>query len=39
MLKELWNPSERRVLVPKAYGWGYALNLAAVWRRLIRRAR
>jgi hypothetical protein len=22
----LWNPHDRRLLTPKAYGWGYALN-------------
>ena len=37
--REMWNPRERRILVPKAYGWGYGLNLAAIWRRLLRRAR
>jgi hypothetical protein len=22
----LWNPHDRRLLTPKAYGWGYDLN-------------
>jgi hypothetical protein len=34
----VWNPDEPRVLVPKVYGWGYGVNLAAVWRRLVRRS-
>jgi uncharacterized membrane protein len=38
-MRELWNPRERRVLVPKAYGWGYGINIAAIWRRLTRRSR
>lgn len=29
-----WNREDRRVLTPKAYGWGYAVNLAEVARRL-----
>ena len=29
----LWNPDEPRLLVPKTYGWGYSLNLAALKRR------
>lgn len=29
-----WNPDEPRILVPKAYGWGYAVNFAALRRRL-----
>ncbi len=31
---ELWNPIESRVFVPKAYGWGYGVNFAALWGRL-----
>ena len=23
-----WNPAEPRLFVPKAYGWGWAINLA-----------
>jgi hypothetical protein len=29
-----WNRSNRRVFVPKAYGWGYDVNFAEVSRRL-----
>jgi len=36
---ELWNRDEPRVLVPKAYGWGYGVNLAALTRRIRRRTR
>jgi uncharacterized protein DUF5808 len=32
--REVWNPRERRLLVPKAFGWGYGLNLAELARRL-----
>jgi hypothetical protein len=32
--KSVWNPDEPRIVVPKAYGWGYELNLAALRRRL-----
>jgi Family of unknown function (DUF5808) len=34
----LWDPGDARVLVPKAWGWGYGINLAAVRRRLARGA-
>lgn len=34
---EVWNPRERRILVPKAFGWGYGLNLHALLRRVLRR--
>jgi hypothetical protein len=34
-----WNPRGRRVFVPKAYGWGYDVNLGVLWRRLRRRLR
>ncbi len=30
----IWDPEDRRVLVPKAYGWGYGINLHEVARRL-----
>jgi hypothetical protein len=30
----VWNRGNRRVLVPKAYGWGYDVNFAEVSRRL-----
>jgi hypothetical protein len=32
--KSVWNPDEPRVLVPKAFGWGYNINFAALVRRL-----
>jgi hypothetical protein len=35
----LWNPSNPRLFVPKVFGWGYDVNLAAPlawWRRLRR---
>jgi hypothetical protein len=35
--KGIWDPGNPRVLVPKVYGWGYGINLAAVLRRLRRR--
>ena len=28
-----WNPSEPRFVVPRAFGWGYAFNLARLLRR------
>lgn len=31
--QELWNPEDRRILVPKAFGWGYGINFAALLRR------
>ncbi len=34
---EVWNPRERRIFVPKAFGWGYGINLAALVRVLFRR--
>lgn len=34
---EVWNQRERRILLPKAYGWRYGLNLHALLRRLLRR--
>ena len=37
--KGLWNPAEPRVLVPKAFGWGYGINVAALMRRLAGRRR
>ena len=30
----VWNPDSDRLLAPHVYGWGYALNLYAVGRRL-----
>jgi uncharacterized protein DUF5808 len=35
----IWDPDNPRVFVPKAYGWGYGINLAAVLRRSGRRKR
>jgi hypothetical protein len=34
MRERWWNPRDRRFLTPKAYGWGYDLNLYEVARRL-----
>ena len=28
-----WDPSEPRLVVPRAFGWGYDLNLARLLRR------
>jgi hypothetical protein len=30
----LWNPDDRRIVMPRAWGWGYDFNLAEVARRL-----
>ena len=30
----LWNAQDRRLLTPKAFGWGFDLNLYQVARRL-----
>ncbi|CAA9569949.1 MAG: hypothetical protein AVDCRST_MAG49-3494 [uncultured Thermomicrobiales bacterium] len=30
----LWDPGERRVLVPKAFGWGFDVNVHALLRRI-----
>jgi hypothetical protein len=33
-LKERWwNPAEPRLFTPRAFGWGYAVNLARLFRR------
>jgi hypothetical protein len=33
-LKERWwNPAEPRLITPRAFGWGYAVNLARLFRR------
>jgi uncharacterized membrane protein len=32
--ERVWNRDEQRVFVPKSFGWGYAINFAALWRRL-----
>ena len=34
---EVWNPRSRRIFTPKAFGWGYGLNLHALLRLLFRR--
>jgi hypothetical protein len=31
--RTLWNRDERRILVPKAYGWGYDINFGAFFAR------
>jgi hypothetical protein len=36
LLGEIWNRDERRIFVPKAFGWGYGMNLAALIRRFRR---
>ena len=28
-----WNPADPRLFTPKAFGWGYDINLARVFRR------
>jgi hypothetical protein len=32
--KRLWNPDDRRLVTPKAFGWGYTINFREVMRRL-----
>lgn len=29
-----WNPHDRRVFTPKAYGWGLTINVYELFRRL-----
>jgi len=29
-----WNPDDRRLVTPRAFGWGYDFNLAEATRRL-----
>jgi hypothetical protein len=29
-----WDPEQRRILIPKVYGWGYGINFYEVARRL-----
>lgn len=29
-----WNPDDHRVFTPKAFGWGYDINLRELGRRL-----
>lgn len=35
--ERMWNPDDRRVIVPRAYGWGYSVNFAALLRKFGRR--
>jgi hypothetical protein len=28
-----WNPSERRLFVPKVFGWGFSINFARLFGR------
>jgi hypothetical protein len=35
--KGFWNADDPRLLVPKVFGWGYDLNLAALWKKIRRR--
>jgi hypothetical protein len=30
----VWNPDDPRIFTPKVFGWGYSVNLAAIWRKL-----
>lgn len=32
--ERLWNPADRRILTPHAFGWGYSINLFEVLRRV-----
>ena len=32
--QRLWNADDRRLLTPKAFGWGLDLNLDELFRRL-----
>jgi Family of unknown function (DUF5808) len=34
--KGVWDPDDPRALTPKNYGWGYGINLAALFQRLRR---
>jgi hypothetical protein len=29
-----WNPKDRRIVMPRAFGWGWDFNLAEIARRL-----
>ena len=34
-IKEVtWNPNDRRIFPPKAYGWGLSVNFYELFRRL-----
>ncbi len=30
----LWNPGQRRLFVPKVFGWGYGINFHELLRRM-----
>ncbi|HEX5502079.1 MAG TPA: DUF5808 domain-containing protein [Thermomicrobiales bacterium] len=30
----VWNPRDRRVFTPKAFGWGFTINFYELFRRL-----
>jgi hypothetical protein len=32
--RRAWDPTNRHILVPKVFGWGWSLNLAEIARRL-----
>jgi Family of unknown function (DUF5808) len=32
--ERMWNPKDHRILTPRAFGWGYSINLYEVLRRL-----
>ena len=32
--ERVWNPIDRRIFTPHAFGWGYTVNLYEVLRRL-----
>lgn len=32
--RRFWNPDDERIWTPMAFGWGYAVNLYEVGRRL-----
>ncbi len=34
MKSRWWNRGDRRIVTPRPFGWGYAVNLAEVARRL-----
>ena len=31
--RELWDPANPRLVVPRQFGWGYAINFARLFRR------
>jgi hypothetical protein len=35
--KGIWDPSDRRLIRPKVYGWGWGVNFAAIVRWFTRR--